>query len=137
QLSACLAVAHGLGIRHLGLRPSKVLLGAAPAGNANDGEQVKLLDLGLLDALGTQTRASRPEALQPAQQAYLAPEQRRGAAVQGGQADVFALGVILYEMASGSLPAVALVNAPASEAPGGSAAVLANAVASTIEPPRP
>ena len=99
QLSACLAVAHGLGIRHQALRPDKILLTAAP-GTA-DGEQVKLLDLGLLDALG---RGPRLAELSPAQVAYLAPEQRRGEAVQGGQADVFALGVVLYQGATGRYP---------------------------------
>ena len=111
QLSACLAVAHGLGIRHMGLQPSKVLLAAAP-GTA-DGEQVKLLDLGLLDALG---RVPRVDEMTPAQVAYLAPELRRGESVQGGQADVFALGVILYEVGSGGLPGVALADVKAEPA---------------------
>jgi serine/threonine protein kinase/HEAT repeat protein len=122
QLSACLAVAHGLGIWHRGLRPSKIMLSTAPG--SSDGEQIKVLDLGLLDALG---RAPRPDELTPAQVAYLAPEQRRGETLQGGAADVYALGVILYEMASGGLPAVAV---PATAEPGESS--LAGNLASAV-----
>ncbi len=99
QLSALLAVAHGANIHHLALRPDKVLL--VPAVTAQEGEALKLLDLGLLTALGrTPSGEDVPASVLP----YLAPEIRRGDLGVGAAADVFALAVMLYEIGSGGLP---------------------------------
>jgi serine/threonine protein kinase len=99
QLSALLSVAHGANIHHLALRPDKVLV--VPAAAAQEGEQLKLLDLGLLTALG---RPPTGEDVPAAALPYLAPEIRRGDLGVGAAADVFALAVMLYEIGSGGLP---------------------------------
>ncbi len=99
QLSATLVVAHAANIHHLALRPDKILLAHVPG--TTDTEHLKILDLGLFTSLG---RIPRPDDLPKTALPYLAPEYFREETGAGGQADVYALGVILYEMGSGGLP---------------------------------
>ncbi|MGH7619857.1 MAG: tetratricopeptide repeat protein [Gemmatimonadaceae bacterium] len=97
--SVCEAVqhAHQHLIIHRDLKPSNILV-------ANDGT-VKLLDFGIakqlesLEATGDETRTS----LRLMTPAYSAPEQLTGGRV-GIHTDVYALGVILYELLSGRVP---------------------------------
>ncbi len=88
EVARGLAHAHARGVIHRDLKPLNVFLCA-------DGP-VKVLDFGLAHALGH----PRPAGGTPA---YMAPEQRSGAP-EDERADVFALGVILFEMLSGDLP---------------------------------
>lgn len=89
-------VAHGHRHRmvHCDLRPSNLLL--APAGG-----QVKVGDFGLAGLLigGVMTAAD----LAFASPAYLSPEQCLGGTLDG-RTDIYALGVILYELMTGKLP---------------------------------
>ncbi|MDQ3171394.1 MAG: serine/threonine protein kinase [Acidobacteriota bacterium] len=91
-----LAAAHRQGIAHGDLKPDNVIV-------RRDG-QIKILDFGLAE-----TRPDTPdEALHPAARlagtpGYMAPEQLRGAAATPA-ADVFAFGVLLFEMATGRHP---------------------------------
>jgi len=88
EIARGLAHAHGQGVVHRDLKPGNVFL-------CQDG-QVKLLDFGLSHALGRR----KADGGTPA---YMAPEQRQGAP-EDERIDVFALGVILYQMLSGKLP---------------------------------
>ena len=97
--SVCEAVqhAHSRAIIHCDLKPSNILVTA-------DGT-VKLLDFGIARQLETEgepvdlTRTG----MRPMTLAYAAPEQIRGERL-GTQADVYSLGVVLYELLSGRLP---------------------------------
>ncbi|WP_420454547.1 tetratricopeptide repeat protein [Rubrivirga sp.] len=96
---ACEAVqhAHRRLVVHRDLKPSNVLVVEDEAGEPH----VKLLDFGIARLLDTDeavTRTGRP--LTPA---YAAPEQRRGEAVTTAT-DVYALGVLLYELLAGRRP---------------------------------
>ena len=109
QISDGLSAAHSLGIFHRDLKPANVML--------TDGGLIKILDFGLARRLDPEQiefdpsgpankRAPVPGATYTARGgtiAYMAPEQF----VTGQssvQSDIFALGVILYELATGRHP---------------------------------
>ena len=96
QICAALEHAHTASIVHRDLKPDNVLLsGTSQAGN------VKLADLGLaLPADGA--RISRAGVI-VGTAAYMAPEQALGQPVDG-RADLYALGVLLYELTTGRVP---------------------------------
>ncbi|HEX5786851.1 MAG TPA: serine/threonine-protein kinase [Woeseiaceae bacterium] len=96
---ACEAVryAHALAIIHRDIKPSNMLV--------TDDGSVKLLDFGIakqLDALDATSGHTRT-VLRLMTPAYAAPEQLVGDKI-GVQADVYSLGVVLYELLSGRLP---------------------------------
>jgi len=98
HLATGLVAAHHAGIVHRDLKPANVML-------THDG-QVKILDFGLAkmvsDAEMTAERMTGPGTT-IGTVAYMAPEQARGAEVDA-RADIWALGVIGYQMLTGRLP---------------------------------
>jgi predicted ATPase/predicted Ser/Thr protein kinase len=92
QVCAALEHAHAYSIVHRDLKPENVLI--APDGCA------KLMDFGL-----ARTVASRltTEGTIVGTVFYLAPEQALGQEIDG-RADLYALGVLLYELTTGQLP---------------------------------
>src|SRR5205823_5923326 len=107
QIAEGLEYAHERGIIHRDLKPANVKLTA-------DGN-VKILDFGLAKALETPTAQGNPSisptlAMSATEAgmilgtaAYMAPEQARGAIVDK-RADIWAFGVVLYEMLTGKQP---------------------------------
>jgi tRNA A-37 threonylcarbamoyl transferase component Bud32 len=86
---------HRLGIVHRDVKPGNILLGA--------GGVVKLADFGLARHWdGGDTRATETEGLVGTME-YLAPEQALGRPVDA-RTDLYAFGVVLYELLSGSVP---------------------------------
>ncbi|MEP6570739.1 MAG: AAA family ATPase [Acidobacteriota bacterium] len=95
QICAALEHAHTNKIVHRDLKPANVLLSGAPPTVA------KLADLGLaLPARGS--RISHAGTI-VGTAAYMAPEQALGKTVDG-RADLYALGVVLYELTTGRVP---------------------------------
>lgn len=92
QICAALDHAHTHGIIHRDLKPENVLI--TPDGAA------KLMDFGL--ARSAASRTSLEGAL-VGTVFYLAPEQALGQAIDG-RVDLYALGVMLYELTTGQLP---------------------------------
>ena len=100
QISEALAVAHASQIIHRDIKPDNVML--RPDG------YVKLLDFGLARV---QPEAINAGSTGPITEpgtvlgtvAYMAPEQARGETI-APEADVFALGVLLYELVTGRHP---------------------------------
>lgn len=101
-LQACrgLAVVHKAGICHRDLKPENLYL--ADAGDGTD--LVKVLDFGIAKlrepdgSFVTRTGATFGTA------AYMSPEQARGAGEVDQRADVWSLGVVLYEFLTGRKP---------------------------------
>ncbi|MET8676508.1 Stk1 family PASTA domain-containing Ser/Thr kinase [Streptomyces sp. NPDC004647] len=90
---AALGAAHRAGLVHRDMKPENVLIG--------DDGRVKVADFGLVRAVDTNTNASSGSLLGTV--SYLAPEQiEHGTA--DTRADVYACGVVLYEMLTGAKP---------------------------------
>src|SRR5688572_7586202 len=96
QIARGLSSAHGKGIVHRDLKPENLFL-------TSDG-QVKILDFGLAKAMSEGDAVETAVVTDPGTVlgtvGYMAPEQIRGQTVDG-RADLFALGVVFYEMLSG------------------------------------
>ena len=92
QIARALAEAHSLGIVHRDLKPSNVMLTR---------HGIKVLDFGLAKMLSS-TGITEPGCMMGTP-AYMAPEQVEGRE-PSASADLFALGLVLYEMVVGKLP---------------------------------
>ena len=119
QIAEALTHAHDRGVLHRDLKTANVLLTSSG--------RVKVLDFGLAkrivlgpDALSESTSTSSTIGLQAGTPAYLAPEQLRGRPADA-RSDVWAFGVMLYELAAGQRPfegdtlyelSAAILNAP-------------------------
>lgn len=107
QVAEALIAAHKAGVIHRDIKPENVMI-------ARDGH-VKVLDFGLArrdletgDAeVSAEEAATRTQLSMVGQPigtvSYMSPEQLRGQAVDG-RSDIFALGVLLYEMLAGRRP---------------------------------
>jgi len=99
QICAALEYAHARGILHRDIKPANVLVA--------NGDFVKVVDFGLakhtpasatpdLSVTFSQLAAGTPD--------YMAPEQTRSPTEADERSDVYALGVLLYEMATTRIP---------------------------------
>ncbi len=118
QIAAALQAAHEQRVVHCDLKPGNVMV--TPRG------QVKLLDFGVARLLRAHDEGARTKAITTAPVGtlpYMAPEQLLERDVDA-RTDVYALGMVLYRMASGRLP---FENQPA--------VILANQILNSQPPP--
>jgi eukaryotic-like serine/threonine-protein kinase len=96
QLATALARAHELDVIHRDIKPDNIFLL-----QRRGGDFVKLLDFGLAKVIGEHRLTATGKVFGTPE--YLAPEQARGEQITG-HADQYALGCVIYEMLTGTLP---------------------------------
>jgi pSer/pThr/pTyr-binding forkhead associated (FHA) protein/tRNA A-37 threonylcarbamoyl transferase component Bud32 len=102
EVLAALCEAHARGVIHRDVKPENILLARTPAGEVaklTDFGLAKVVDASLDGSLHLRTAANAvlgtPE--------YMSPEQWRGRPVDA-RTDIYAMGVLLYEMLTGTAP---------------------------------
>ncbi|MBW2685656.1 MAG: protein kinase, partial [Deltaproteobacteria bacterium] len=93
-----LGEAHELGIVHRDLKPENIILRPLRSGD----DLVKVVDFGLATIVGKESSITKP-GLVCGTPDYMSPEQGRGDGVDG-RGDIYALGVVLFELLAGHLP---------------------------------
>ena len=94
DIAKALSAAHRAGVVHRDIKPGNVLI--TPTG------QVKVADFGIARANGTSEGLTRTGAVMGTA-TYFSPEQAQGLPVDS-RSDIYSLGVVLYEMVTGSVP---------------------------------
>jgi eukaryotic-like serine/threonine-protein kinase len=101
QIAAGLEAAHAVGVVHRDLKPDNVFVTPGTGGAL-----LKLLDFGIAKLLaGPDQRGLTRAGVVMGTAEYMPPEQLYAANEVDGRADVYALGVMLFEMLSGRRPA--------------------------------
>src|SRR5262249_25717772 len=102
SVAKALGLAHSQGIIHRDLKPANIYLHRDPEGNT----VAKILDFGISKVFETNSNnftLTRTGTV-VGSPAYMAPEQAQGSEDLDGRADVWSLGVVMYEAFSGTLP---------------------------------
>jgi serine/threonine-protein kinase len=115
QLLAALSFAHSQGVIHRDIKPENILIHEQAAQNGyNAPGMVKITDFGLGRAAESIAAGSilhsvsldAPQSIQLAGTLdYMAPEARRDPATADARADLYACGILLFEMLTGERPA--------------------------------
>jgi serine/threonine protein kinase/tetratricopeptide (TPR) repeat protein len=101
QICGAVEHAHSKNVIHRDLKPGNIMLVADEGAGANEEETIRILDFGIakvLDAtLGTNTQVAGTYY-------YTSPEQLTKGAAIDRRADIYSLGIVLYQMLTGEKP---------------------------------
>lgn len=99
QTCAALRAAHEVGVAHRDLKPDNIMVESS-----SSGERVKVVDFGLAKLHGRDQVDVTATGEVFGTPLYMSPEQLRGSRDAGPPADVYALGVIAFELLEGTPP---------------------------------
>jgi serine/threonine protein kinase len=99
QICRALREAHSVGVIHRDLKPANIFL----VEHGDEADFVKVLDFGLVKNVADKGEDLTQTGMFMGSPKYMAPEQIRGDRVDA-RTDVYALGIILYEMLTGKVP---------------------------------
>lgn len=113
QVASALSAAHQVGIVHRDLKPDNIMIIRDPL--QSSGERIKVLDFGIA-RLSVETASAAEGGAAPrltrtgsvmGTPIYMSPEQCRGAGRVDGKADVYSLGILLFQLLVGRPPFLA------------------------------
>ncbi len=99
QIATALAAAHGAGIIHRDLKPDNIML----TSRLGDPEFVKVLDFGLAKVLESSAQLTAVGVVLGTPQ-YMSPEACESKRPVDHRTDIYALGILLFQMVTGQLP---------------------------------
>jgi eukaryotic-like serine/threonine-protein kinase len=99
QICRALREAHSVGVIHRDLKPANIFL----VEHGDEADFVKVLDFGLVKNVADKGEDLTQTGMFMGSPKYMAPEQIRGDRVDA-RTDIYALGIILYEMLTGKVP---------------------------------
>jgi serine/threonine-protein kinase len=99
-ICSAIAAAHDLGVVHRDLKPSNIILARGPGGRL----WPKVLDFGVSKWNDASSEGLTRSGTVVGTVSYVSPEIARGAADVTGQSDVYSLGIILFQCATGEPP---------------------------------
>ncbi len=103
QIADALSASHNRGIVHRDLKPDNVML----LQRGRERDFVKVLDFGIAKLTGNQAGSSRTRTgIVMGTPSYMSPEQCEGRGNIDHRTDIYALGIVMYEMITGRVPFV-------------------------------
>jgi serine/threonine protein kinase/TolA-binding protein len=100
QIVSGLAHAHAQGITHRDVKPANIMISE----EIGTGEHVRILDFGLARLRGAVGRDATQHNVVVGTPNYMAPEQTVGGGIIDARTDIYAVGVVLFEMVAGERP---------------------------------
>jgi serine/threonine-protein kinase len=102
EVAAALDYAHSRGLVHRDIKPSNIMLESKGEKQQSSWRRVILMDFGIAKVVDAQTALTQENLLGTLD--YIAPEQIQAAADVDNRADIYSLGVLTFELLTGSLP---------------------------------
>jgi serine/threonine protein kinase len=100
QIAAGLAHAHAQGIVHRDVKPANIMI----SDEVGTGDHVRILDFGLARLRGNVGRDATQTNVVVGTPNYMAPEQTIGGGTIDARTDIYAVGIVMFEMISGERP---------------------------------